>query len=138
MVLSNPNRRMIMSDISVSRSTKRKPAAPLGRFGSFFKQHSWSYLFVLPSMLVFSVFTLFPILWALVISFQDSDLVTTGNWIGFKNYVTAFTTGNGVFGQSIINTLYYTVITVVANIFIALILAALIQKRGKVAKTFFL
>ncbi|GHO42344.1 carbohydrate ABC transporter permease [Ktedonospora formicarum] len=127
-----------MSDISLSRSTKRKPAAPLGRIGSFFKQHSWSYLFVLPSMLVFSVFTLFPILWALVISFQDSDLVTTGNWIGFKNYVTAFTTGNGVFGQSIINTLYYTVITVVANIFIALILAALIQKRGKVAKTFFL
>lgn len=127
-----------MSDISVPRSGKRAHRGERGGVAGFFKHYGWSYLFVLPSMLVFAIFTLFPILWALVISFQESDLITTGNWVGFKNYITAFTTGNGVFGRSILNTLYYTVITVIANIFIALILAALIQKRGKVAKTFFL
>jgi len=89
-------------------------------------------------MCIFAIFILFPVLWALVISFQQNDIVSTGAWVGFKNYINAFTTEDGVFVRAIGNTLYYTVLTVAANIFIALILAGLIQGRRKVAKTFFL
>lgn len=127
-----------MSDISLQRAEKRTPSRPSGAFMRSLKRHGWSYFFILPSMITFAIFTLFPILWALVISFQDSDIVTTGKWVGLKNYVSAFTTEGGIFLKSIENTLYYTVITVIANILIALILAGLIQKRGKIAKTFFL
>src|SRR5690242_21774936 len=110
---------------------KRKPARqplPLGaKIMRFWKAHRWSYAFILPSMLMFAIFILIPVIWALIISFQHYEFVWDGTWAGFSNYVKAFTTGGGVFVQAIKNTLYYTVITVTCNIFIALILASLIQ-----------
>jgi multiple sugar transport system permease protein len=57
--------------------------------------------------------------------------------VGFKNYETAFTTQSGVFVTAIKNTAYYALITVTANIFIALMLASLIQPLNKYAQTFF-
>ena len=53
------------------------------------------------------------------------------------NYAAAFTTQSGVFVTALKNTLYYTVITVTANIFVGLILASLIQPLGRKTKTFF-
>lgn len=126
-----------MADIPL-RGSGTRAAGPEGRMRRFFREHSWSYLFILPSMLVFAGFILVPVIWALIISFQSNDFVNNGTWVGFKNYINAFTTESGVFGRAILNTLYYTVVTVVANVLIALILAALIQGRNKYAKTFFL
>jgi multiple sugar transport system permease protein len=137
MLLSIPGWRIAMSDMPLGRTVAR-PVNFTARTRRFIKEHGWSYAFILPSMFAFVIFTLIPVLWALVISFQESDIVTSGRWIGFKNYLNAFTTDSGVFVQAIENTLYYTVLTVVANILIALILAALIQGRNKYAKTFFL
>lgn len=107
------------------------------RLRRFFRRHGWSYLFVLPSMLTFVIFILIPVVWSLIISFQDYSLVNGGTWVGFKNYRAAFTTQSGVFVTAIRNTFYYTIITVTANITIALILASLIQPLGKYAQTFF-
>ncbi len=104
----------------------------------FFKKYGWGYAFILPSVLVFAIFTLIPAVWALLISFQHYNFVWDGQWVGFKNYVSAFTFGDGVFGQAIKNTLYYTVITVTANILIALVLAGLLQRCNKFWRTFFL
>lgn len=104
----------------------------------FFKMHGWSYAFILPSLLVFAIFTLIPVGWALIISFQHYDFAWDGKWVGVQNYLHAFTSGDGAFLDAIRNTLYYTVITVVANIFIALILAGLIQGCNKFWRTFFL
>lgn len=105
---------------------------------NFFKKYGWGYAFILPSVLIFAIFTLVPAVWALLISFQHYFFRWNGEWVGFKNYVDAFTFGDGVFGQAIKNTLYYTVITVTANILIALILAGLLQKCNKFWRTFFL
>ena len=58
-------------------------------------------------------------------------------WVGFNNFVEAFTSQQGVFVEALKNTLFYTVVTVVANVFVALIIAALIQPLGKHAQTFF-
>lgn len=104
----------------------------------FFKMHGWSYAFILPSLLVFAIFTLIPVVWALIISFQHYDFAWDGQWVGLQNYVHAFTSGDGAFLDAMRNTLYYTVITVVANIFIALILAGLIQGCNPFWRTFFL
>jgi multiple sugar transport system permease protein len=106
-------------------------------FSRFFRKYGWSYVFVLPSMLVFGVFTLAPVVWAFIISFQDFSPRRGGEWIGFQNYVTAFTSQDGVFVKAIWNTAIYAGITVTANVFIALILASLIQPLGKYAQTFF-
>jgi multiple sugar transport system permease protein len=124
--------------MSVALEQPRAASRSVGeRVRAFWKRHGWGYLFILPSMLTFSIFILIPVVWSLIISFQDYSLVTGGTWVGLANYRAAFTTQSGVFITAIRNTLYYTIITVTANIFIALILASLIQPLNKYAQTFF-
>lgn len=129
-----------MSNVVLERPSATRPTAARSgsKFLRFIKLHGPSYAFVLPSMLAFSIFILLPVLWALMISFQHYDFVWDGTWAGFSNYVKAFTTESGIFGRAIKNTLYYTAFTVTANIFIALILASLIQGRSKHWRSFFL
>ncbi|NWJ48077.1 MAG: sugar ABC transporter permease [Chloroflexi bacterium] len=107
------------------------------RLTLFFKKNSWGYVFVLPSMLTFAIFTLFPVFWSFIISFQDFKPRGGTTWNGFDNYVKAFTTQNYVFVTALKNTAYYAILTVTANILIALILASLIQPLNKYAQTFF-
>ncbi len=108
-----------------------------GKVKRFVRQHGWSYAFVLPSMITFVVFVVIPVIWSFLISFQDYSLVRGGTWVGLRNYRAAFTTQSGVFITAIRNTVLYTVVTVTANIFIALILASLIQPLNKFFQTFF-
>lgn len=105
----------------------------------FLHRYGWSYLFIAPSLLTFAIFTLVPVVWALVISFQKYSLVRGGQWVDpiYKNFVTAFTQFSGVFVSAIGNTLLYAAITVTANILIGLILASLIQPLGNKLRTFF-
>jgi multiple sugar transport system permease protein len=105
----------------------------------FVQKHGWSYIFIAPSLLTFTIFTLVPVAWAVIISFQKYSLVRGGQWIDpiYKNFVTAFTQFSGVFVSAIGNTLLYAAITVTANIFIGLILASLIQPLSNRLRTFF-
>jgi multiple sugar transport system permease protein len=118
--------------------TPRTQRLTLGhKVKKFIRQHGWSYAFVLPSMLTFVVFVVIPVIWSFLISFQDYSLVRGGTWVGLRNYRAAFTTQSGVFITAIQNTVLYTVVTVTANILIALILASLIQPLNKFFQTFF-
>src|SRR5689334_947946 len=55
---------------------------------AFFRRHGWSYAFVLPSMLTFTVFVLVPVVWAFIISFQKYSLARGGRWVTpiYDNY----------------------------------------------------
>ncbi len=122
---------------------------PIERVIGFIKKYGWGYAFVIPSLSTFSVFILAPVVWSFIISFQDYRLRGDPTWVGLDNYVAAFNSQNGkftvfgleleggVFLQALFNTLYYTLLTVTANIFIGLLLAAMIQPLGKYAQTFF-
>lgn len=128
-----------MSNLTLERvETVERPRKPENLLFRFCKKHGWSYAFIVPSLLVFVAFTLIPVVWALIISFQHYDFAWDGKWVGFSNYVHAFTTDDGAFVNALKNTLYYTAITVVANIFIALILAGLVQSCNAFWRTFFL
>lgn len=106
---------------------------------TFAKKYGWSYLFILPSLLTFALFTLIPVLWSLVISFQKYSLARGGTWVTpiYANYAQAFTMLNGIFLISIRNTLVYTLFTVTANILIGLMIASLIQPLANYMRTFF-
>lgn len=106
---------------------------------SFIKKHGWSYLFILPSLLTFTVFTLIPVVWSFVISFQKYSLVRGGKWVDpiYANYVQAFTLLNGIFLTAIKNTIVYSVFTVIAAILFGLILSSLIQPLSNRMRTFF-
>ncbi|MGQ9815059.1 MAG: carbohydrate ABC transporter permease [Candidatus Roseilinea sp.] len=105
----------------------------------FLRRYGWSYAFVLPSLLTFVIFTLAPVVWALLISFQKYSITRGGQWVVplYQNFVVGFTQLNGVFMQAIGNTLIYTLVTVTANITIGLILASLIQPLSNWLRTFF-
>jgi multiple sugar transport system permease protein len=137
-----------MADVAVKTSQVQRLS--LGdRIARFIKKYGWGYAFVLPSMITFTIFILAPVVWSFIISFQDFRLKGDSQWVGLDNYAAAFSTQNtsfsffglqlegGIFLQALFNTLYYTVITVTANIFIGLALSAMIQPLGKYAQTFF-
>ncbi len=109
----------------------------LARVREFFRRYGWGYAFVLPSVLTFAVFTLVPMVWAIIISFQNFKLNGPSSWVGFANYHDAFTTQSGVFTTALKNTLFYTVCTVASNVLIGLILASLIAPLGRKAQVFF-
>ena len=124
-----------MADLTIKRAElSRRTDNPIVRF---VRRYGWGYAFVLPSLITFSIFTLVPVVWALLISLQDYRLSGSQGWVGLDNYRAAFTTQSGVFKTAIRNTLVYTVFTVVTNIFVGLILASLIQPLNKWAQTFF-
>jgi len=125
-----------MSNVALEKA-KVRPAGFTGKIGKFIKKYGWGYAFVLPSLLTFSIFTVIPVFWSFIISFQNFKLNGNSTWVGLDNYFTAFTTQSGVFVEALKNTLTYTVFTVTANIFIGLTLAGLMQPLGKYAQTFF-
>ena len=105
----------------------------------FIRKHGWSYLFILPSMITFTVFVLIPMVWAFFISFQRYRIATGGRWIEpfYANYETAFTQFGGLFVTAIQNTIVYSLFTVTTNIVVGLMLASLIQPLSHRLRTFF-
>ena len=105
----------------------------------FIKQYGWSYLFILPAMTTFTIFTLIPALRSFLISFQKYSLVRGGTFVNpiFANYTRAFTMIGGIFVTAIKNTLVYALFTVTTAIFLGLILASLIQPLSNKMRTFF-
>lgn len=105
----------------------------------FVSKYGWSYFFIAPSLLVFAIFTLFPVIWSLIISFQDYSIARGGRWVTpfYLNYQQAFTMLNGIFITAIRNTITYTLFTVTSNILIGLALASLIQPLSNKMRTFF-
>ncbi|WP_281885570.1 carbohydrate ABC transporter permease [Paenibacillus sp. YYML68] len=47
----------------------------------------WAFLFHLPNLVVFSVFTLFPILFAIVLSFYQWNVIEPPTFVGLDNYI---------------------------------------------------
>src|SRR5688572_27767701 len=70
------------------------------------KQAIAGYLFVLPAMLIFFVFTLLPVLYAAYLSFTNYDVFTRQDWIGAVNY--QYVLEDELFWRALQNTLYYT------------------------------
>lgn len=85
------------------------------------------FLLLLPGILMFSVFTIYPIVKLFVMSFFSWDLSSMHRqeFIGFQNYAAVLS--DEVFLISLVNTLLYTMITVPAQMALGLLVAVLIH-----------
>lgn len=110
------------------------PKAPHSRFVQFWKDYGWAYLFILAPVLLFLIFTLYPVVSAFLMSFQKYNVLHS-KWIGFDNYAYMFT--DNVFWKSIKNTVIFTVGTVPVNIAITFVLAFFIFQMKQSWQTFF-
>ena len=93
-------------------------------------------IFLLPGLILFGLFFLGPMLYSLRISFFQWKIVhpDQSTFVGLKNYQHALS--DPIFRRAILNTLAYTVITVVVKLFVGLGVALLLNQRFP-GRTFF-
>ncbi|GAF15198.1 sugar ABC transporter, permease protein [Bacillus sp. JCM 19045] len=108
--------------------------APPSKISLFVRDYGWCYLFILIPILVFLLFTLIPVIYAFIMSFQQYHVMGS-TFIGLENYQTMVQ--DDIFWRSMRNTFLFTVATVPVSVGITLILAVLIFPRGKKVQTFF-
>lgn len=94
----------------------------------------WGYLFIAMAMIVFCVFTIYPVVSALITSFYKYKPLGS-EFIGLDNYKTTFT--SSLFYKSIINTLVYTVFTVPLSLLISFTVSVLILPFKKKTQSLF-
>ena len=87
----------------------------------------WGYLFILPNFLGVLLFMLVPIIMALVFSFTNYDVISQMDFVGINNYVGLFT--DDQFITSLLNTLWFAVLTVPTGVILALLLAVLFNRQ---------
>ncbi|HSI73760.1 MAG TPA: extracellular solute-binding protein [Fimbriimonas sp.] len=86
------------------------------------------YKFALPWIIGMLVFTLGPMVFSLLMSFADWDIIMSAKWRGFGNYVEAGGT-DPVFWKSMSVTTIYTVLSVPLGLFFSLMLALLLNQK---------
>ena len=98
-------------------------------------KRAWPYLFILPWIIGFLVFTLGPLDLSYDMSFFDWSITGTPKFRGLGNYIEMFTTDDQAL-KSLSISLKYAAIFVPLNMIIALVLAMLISQPVKGAKFF--
>lgn len=87
-------------------------------------------IYIAPWLIGFCIFTLYPFISSLVLSFTNYDLISKPKFIGIDNYIKLFT-GNKEFTKSLIATLKYVVLTVPAQLVFALFIAFILNFKLK-------
>lgn len=96
------------------------------------------YLFLLPNLIGFLVFTAVPVIMGLVISMSDYSGFGKLNFIGIQNYIDMFQDSNFII--SLKNNFFYTISTVPLTIFFSLLLALMLNRKlfcGNMFKTIY-
>jgi arabinosaccharide transport system permease protein len=89
------------------------------------------WVFLTPFLILFFVFKVFPVVLAVLMSFQKIQGINTGSFNGTANYLALGS--NARFGVALQNTTIYTIATLLVLIPIPLIIAVLLDS-GRVAK----
>ena len=117
-------------------TTTEAPAAETKATGTTAGRRRWSlldarlapFVFLLPFMVVFVVFRIWPLIQAVEMSFQDVQGMQGNDWVGLENYQGILE--NPQFMKAMTNTFVYTIMTLIILIPIPLALAALLD-RGR-------
>ena len=106
----------------------------LARF--FSDQRKWTpYVFLAPFFITFAVFTLYPMLRAVTMGFQESvGYSGQWKWVGLENYMEAFTDAR--VGVALKNFVYYTIGSLATQMPAAFLLALLLTSAFLVARGF--
>jgi ABC-type sugar transport system permease subunit len=134
--------------VSLSSLFKKEVREKQGKLMA--KQRRFAYTSLLPFLLYMGLFTLFPIIWAVVMSFFDYTPIREGSgflglgganpFIGIDNYIELFTGTSKpaeVFRLAVKNTFLFTVLVLPLNLAITLPLAVILESIGERFRTMF-
>jgi len=109
----------------------RPVTARSGGFSPLRRQETITgYLFLLPNILGFLIFSSVPVLVTLAISLLDWDLIRAPRFVGFDNYIKLLT-DDALFRKVLFNTGYYVLGTVPAGVILSLLLALAMNANVK-------
>lgn len=81
---------------------------------------------VLPFVVVYLLFFIYPSAQMVMMSFTNSSLTKAGEWIGLANYTKLF--ADRQFGIAVLNTLWFVVLTMIPGTLIGLALALVVDR----------
>jgi ABC transporter, permease protein len=94
------------------------------------------YLYILPAVLFMIFFVGYPIIYNIIISFQDVNLMSLNTgikpFVGIKNYIIVLS--NPVFYKALFNTLFYTIVCIIFQFTIGFALAVFFNIDFKLAR----
>lgn len=93
------------------------------------QEHRAAFFFLLPSFVLFMVFTVISFSASFVLSFFDWDLITTPHFVGFHNYIELM--NDPLFRKVLFNTLYFTALTVPLSALVGLTIALGLNQKIK-------
>ena len=101
------------------------------------RQNREAYLMLLPFMLLFTVFTIVPVIMSLPVGLTDFDMASfPPKWVGLSNFYNLFL-NDSVFIKSIRVTLVFALFTGPLSYFLSFLLAWLINETSKTFKVIF-
>ena len=106
----------------MAAQTSEKKRKPIGANETF-----WGYLFLMPVIIGFIVFTVFPVVMSFYYSLTNYDGVTPPKFVGVQNYIDLFT--NGDFGEALWHTVYFTIGTVPLGTLLAILVAVFLNQK---------
>lgn len=100
-------------------------------------QRRWApYLFISPFFIGYAIFFLYPVLWALYLSFfQQIGIGSPAKWVGLGNYIRLFSDDR--FIKGVVNTTYYAAGSLFLILPAALLLGVVFNMRNLWGSTFF-
>ena len=116
--------------------TKTTQLKPLRKF-RFTSDDRWGYIFIAAAMIIFCVFTLYPVFNAIYTSFYDYKPFGS-KFVGFKNYITTLKYSKfNLFYKAAWNTLVYTAVVVPLSLLISFSVAIMILPFKKETQSVF-
>lgn len=119
---------MAMTNASAKTKSKTKIKVSKGLSPLRRAEEMQGFIFILPWIIGFIGLQAGPMLFSLYASFTNYDVTSQMNFIGLKNYITAFTQ-DPLFWQSLYNTVYYVVISVPLTTAGSILIALLLNQK---------
>ena len=91
------------------------------------KRNKIGYIFALPYIIHFSVFTAFPLVFSFLLIFHQWDIISPMKWVGFNNFVRL--SQDTLFFKAVGNTIIFLSIHIPLQIVIALTLAEFLNQK---------
>ncbi len=98
------------------------------------RQSKASYLMIAPYFILFFIFTVLPVIMAVVVSFTDWNMLQMPNFVGWKNYVKLIL-DDDIFMISLKNTLIFAVVTGPVSYMLCLLFAWIINEFNRGLRT---
>jgi multiple sugar transport system permease protein/raffinose/stachyose/melibiose transport system permease protein len=126
-MMTTPTSAMNATDSTRTIVTGSKAAIPNRRPGSRNREQLISWAFLAPFLVAFLLFLVWPIIHGIILSFTDQSLTGAGGaFVGFANYAEALS--DPKMWQSMGNTVWFTLLSTVPLVVIALVMAALVDR----------